>query len=174
MKNRVLCFLLAQGLSAQINTGSVAGTVQDASGALVPEAKVALTRVATNVERQTKTDQAGEFVVVGLEPGEYNLTISATGFKTLERKSLIVPTGERVPLIGLTLEVGGVSEVVSVTAQGGAVVQTQSAERAGLVTAAQLESLQILGRNPPSLVQLLPGVVLQSDPAQLARTIFFV
>ena len=167
-----ICLLpLAYG---QINTGSVAGTVQDSSGGLVPSAAVQLKLATTGLVRSAKTDNAGQFVIVGLEAGEYSLRIVASGFKALERSSVVVPTGERVPLTGLVLEVGAVNESVSVNAQAGAIVETQSSERAGLVTAAQLEQLQILGRNAPSLVQLVPGVVLQSDPAQLGRTIQFI
>jgi hypothetical protein len=158
----------------QINTGSVAGAVQDASGGRVPSANVELTQVATSLVRSAKTDHDGQFVIVGLEAGEYSLKIVAPGFKALERSPVVVPTGERVPLTGLVLQVGAVNESVSVNAQAGAIVETQSSERAGLVTASQLQQLQILGRNAPSLVQLIPGVVLQSDPAQLGRTIQFI
>jgi hypothetical protein len=148
--------------------------VRDTSGAVVPGATVHLVQVNTHLERTVKTDQAGDFVAVGMEPGEYTLRISANGFKTLERTGIVVPLGLRVPVPNLVLDVGGISETVSVTAEGGAIVQTQSAERAGLVTSTDLQQLQILGRNPPSLVQLVPGVVLQSDPSQLARSINYV
>src|SRR5215471_9548133 len=172
--SRVLpIMLLASFLSAQIYTGSIVGTVRDASGGVVPGATIRLVHFNTGLERTVKTDQAGDFVAVGMEPGEYTLRVSTAGFKTLERTGIVVPLGLRVAVPNLVLDVGGVAETVSVTA-GGALVQTQSAERAGLVTSSELQQLQILGRNPPSLVQLVPGVVMQSDPAQLARSINYV
>src|SRR5215467_7652028 len=120
---RLLPFvLLGSFLPAQIYTGSVVGTVRDTSGAVVPGATVHLVQVNTHLERTVKTDQTGDFVAVGMEPGEYTLRISANGFKTLERTGIVVPLGLRVPVPNLVLDVGGVSETVSVTA-GGALVQ---------------------------------------------------
>src|SRR5207244_1427536 len=97
----------------------------------------------------------------GVNPGEYSLTISSAGFKTLERTGIALIASERLSLGTLVLEVGAVQERVTVTAQG-ATVQTVSAERSAAITGSQVAGLLIRGRSVTSLMGLLPGVV---DPA---------
>ncbi|MFB3776487.1 MAG: carboxypeptidase regulatory-like domain-containing protein [Bryobacteraceae bacterium] len=163
-----LFLMLSISLDAQIITGSVAGTVVDPSGSRVPDATLTLVYLRDQRELRTSSSGTGDFVFSGLESGEYNLTVAKTGFKTLEQKSLVVITGQRLALGNLTLQVGGVSEVVSVTAERG-MVQTQSSERAGTVTGTQLEGLLTGSRSVPSLVYLLPGVVAAGDGQYLTR-----
>jgi len=159
-------------LYAQIITGSIAGTVVDPSELPVQGAKVSLTHSATGAQRETLTDVRGNFLFTGLAPGIYVLTVRQTGFKLLERSEVTLSAAERLSLGRLTLEVGEVAERVTVAAEA-ATVQTASAERAGLVSFAQVDALPIKGRNVTSLVQLLPGVVLLSDPELLSRTFSF-
>ncbi len=145
---------------AQIVTGSIVGTVADSSGAAVPEASVTLVQSATGLTRRTATDVAGNFALGGLDAGEFTLTVAKTGFKTVEEKGVRLATGERLALSRLVMEVGALSETISVIAQGGTVVQTQSAERSDLITSRQVEDLLVRGRNVTDLLQLVPGVVI--------------
>lgn len=155
--------------TAQISTGSIVGSVKDPSGLAVASAAIDLRQVATGRARRAASEGNGDFVFSGLEPGEYLLSITAPGFKKLERSEIKLATGERLNVGSAALELGGVSETVSVVEKGGAVVATQSAERSDVITGDQVSKLQILGRNVPALVQLLPGVVVTTQSAGLDR-----
>ncbi len=110
------------------------------------------------------TDESGNFVVSSVDPGEYALTVQAPGFKTFERKGIVLTASERLSAGVLSLELGNVEERITVTAQGAA-VQTASAERSAAITGTQVANLLIYGRSVSSLVALAPGVV---DPTGAA------
>jgi hypothetical protein len=160
----LLAFLCVSCLSAQTITGSITGSVKDSSGAAVAGARVKLVQAATGAEREEATNARGDFVVSNLPPGEYTLSVSQPGFKTVERKGLRLSASEILPA-DVVLEVGAVAETVTVTAQG-AVVQTASAERAGLVSSSQVENLLIRSRTVMGLLPLLPGVVDQGGGSE--------
>ena len=154
-----LCiFAGAMWAGAQSISGNITGTVTDASNLAVPGAEVTLTSTATNAERVTTTNQRGDFVFSTVNSGEYRLTVKAKGFRTLERQGVNLTASETIALPDLVLQVGALSEAVTVSAQG-ATVQTASSERAGVITSAQVDNVLIRGRNVMSLVGLLPGVV---------------
>ncbi|MBI4910919.1 MAG: carboxypeptidase regulatory-like domain-containing protein [Acidobacteria bacterium] len=148
-------------MNGQIVTGSIAGTVTDSSGASVPAASVTLRRGSTGATRNTTTDDAGNFTIGALEPGEYSIRAGKTGFKTAEQTGLQLTTGQRLSVGGLVLEVGAVTETIAVTASA-ANVQTVGADRGDLVDSRQIEDLMVRGRNVTDLMQLVPGVVMDS------------
>jgi hypothetical protein len=151
----------------QLVTGSILGVVKDPSGLAVGGAGITLTLDTTGRVREGKTNEQGDFVVTGLDGGDYTLRVSQQGFKTLERRKIQLATGDRLSLGELTLEIGTLAETVSVTADP-ALVQTRSAERADTVTSTQVQNLLIRGRNVMDLMQLLPGVVVGSQPQELS------
>ncbi|MCU0248297.1 MAG: carboxypeptidase regulatory-like domain-containing protein, partial [Bryobacter sp.] len=153
----------------QIVTGTIAGTVTDPSGLPVPSAQVTLVQPETGRERRTETNQAGDFVISGLDAGKYVLTIAGSGFKKYELRDINLPTGERLPLGELKLDIGQVTETISVAGRT-AVVQTQSAERADVITSSQVENLAIRGRNVQDLMSLMPGVVTGTEQEGLSST----
>jgi len=157
-----LCLLIAVAAAAQTITGTIIGSVKDPSGLAVAGASVTLTQAATGGQRQARTNEQGDFVFSSLQPGEYSVAVVSTGFKRYEKRGVVLSASETLPVGDLTLEVGAVAETVTVTAEG-AVVQTASAERSGLVTGSQVENLLIKGRNVHALLQLLPGVVDLAD-----------
>jgi hypothetical protein len=160
------------GLKAQIVTGSIAGTITDPSGSVIPGVSVTLLQVSTNSARHSVTDAAGVFLFGGLDGGEYNLTAAKPGFKTYEQKGLILSTGDRIALEHLVLDLGSVSETVSVTANA-ATVQTSSSERSDIISGKQIEDILVQGRNITDLVQLVPGVYLSATSATLGGTMSF-
>jgi hypothetical protein len=164
--------LLSGAASGQIITGSISGSVADPSGLAVAAAEITLTQPATGLVRRAASDVAGAFVFPGLEAGEYNLSISKPGFKRSETKGLHLTSGQRLAAGPFTLDVGATSETITVRAESAA-VQTQSAERASVVTSAQIDGLLIQGRNPTSLVGLLPGVVVTQETQALDRDTIF-
>ncbi|MEW5978273.1 MAG: carboxypeptidase regulatory-like domain-containing protein [Acidobacteriota bacterium] len=166
----VLAILACPCSQAQIVTGTITGTITDSSGSLVPNAEVSLLNSATGRERKTQTNERGDFVLVGLDAGTYSLTVRIPGFKKHEVTNIVLATGERLALGNLQLELGNLSEELSVTAEAGAVVQTQSAERSDVITNTQIENLLIRGRNVKDLVSLLPGVVATGSADDLSSS----
>ncbi|MEO7652675.1 MAG: carboxypeptidase-like regulatory domain-containing protein, partial [Bryobacteraceae bacterium] len=161
--------LSAASLLAQTIAGSIVGSVKDPSGLAVGGAEIRVVQPATGISRQAlSSGERGDFSLPSLPPGEYSLTVKAQGFKSLEQKSLKLSASETLPVGDLVLEVGSVSETVTVTAQG-AVVQTASSERSGVITGSQVENIQIRGRNVMGLLSLMPGVVPPAEPDSVTR-----
>src|SRR5713226_5145765 len=121
---------LALPCAAQSVTGSIFGTVQDASGQVAPGATVTVTNVATSSTLKQMTDERGDFTLNGLLPGTYSLLVMKAGFKQFGQSGIELTAGERRSVGALTLQLGAVSETVTVTAVT-ADVQTVSSERSG-------------------------------------------
>jgi hypothetical protein len=165
----LLVFLaLAQPVLAQIITGAITGTVTDPSGSRVPDAAVTITNAIDKLERKATTNTNGDFVITGLDGGQYDLRVAKQGFSAQEQKGINLITGQRLALNQITLQVGSMTEVISVTAQA-AIVQTQSSEHSATVTTSQLEGLAVASRMVSSLIYLLPGVVNAGDSQYLNR-----
>lgn len=142
----------------QVNTATILGTVTDASGAAAPGATVAVTHTATQATQTVQTDEGGSYALERLPIGEYTLTAKAAGFKVSERKNIRVDATNRVK-IDVTLEVGGVTE--SVTVEGGApLVSTQNTEMGIVIGEEQVRNLPLNGRNFSQLIALEPGAVV--------------
>jgi hypothetical protein len=150
---------LAGPASAQITTGTVTGTVHDAQGGVVPGATVTL----ISETKQTKTapvvtNEAGDYVFPNVTPDVYTVEVTMDGFKTLRRAGVQVSGGDRVAVGNQTLEVGGASETVNVTAEA-AIVQSQSGERSFAVTTTEIANLPINHGNFALVAAFTPGVV---------------
>jgi hypothetical protein len=145
-------------VSAQITTGTVAGTVKDAQGGVVPGATVTLVSEARGTKlAPVTTNETGSYVIPNVTADTYTVEISMDGFKTVRRQGINVSGGDRVAVPALTLEVGGATETVNVTAEA-ALVQSQSAERSFAISTEQIENLPINHGNFTSVTQLTPGV----------------
>lgn len=153
---------------ATVATGSVQGTILDPKGAVVSIAKVTITSKNTGQKITPAVTSAGEYNSGPVIPGEYVLRVEASGFKTLE-KALTVQLGVVTPG-SVTLELGVATELVIVEASA-IQVNTEQATVQGIVTAQQIESLPINGRNFLDLAQLEPGVQIQDgnnfDPTKV-------
>jgi hypothetical protein len=161
MKHRLgsLLVVLVGGLvHGQSTSSTMTGSVSDSSGGMIAGASVRVTLTSTGAVREIETDTSGTFVLSALTPGVYDLSVGKSGFKRAERKSVNLPPNERLAVPGIQLEIGAISDVVSVTAEGTA-VQTESAERSGLVTSGQIQNLTVINRDFSALISLLPGVV---------------
>lgn len=150
--------LLGARLCAQKPTGSILGIVTDPSGAVVPAAAVTVTNRTTQATIKLKTTPAGAYTASSLPPGEYEVRVEATGFKT----ALVEVTVEvgRVTAVEVRLEVGRITEIVSVEARPVAVNPVETSLE-GLVTGDLIRNLPLNGRNFLDLGQLEPGVQLQ-------------
>ena len=154
----LLALAFASLASAQSVSGTIAGTVRDASSLAVSGAAITLTDTSTALERNETSNEQGDFIFSSVPPGSYQLVIKFQGFKTLQRDDVQLTASERLSLGTLVLAVGSAEQKIEVTAQGTA-VQTESSEHSAVLTAAQLQNLMVRGRNVTSMVKVLPGVV---------------
>ncbi|MCA2962404.1 MAG: TonB-dependent receptor [Acidobacteriaceae bacterium] len=152
-----LAFSLA--LLAQVDTGSISGTVRDAGGQLVPAAKVKFRNAAMGLTLEAATNTEGIYVSPPLRPGEYIVEVEAGGFERAAR-SLQLAVSERVSL-DFQLKVGSVNTTVDVVATA-AVLQTESATLSNLRGERQIKDLPLNGRNFANLIGLAAGAM----PAQ--------
>ncbi len=148
-------------LFCQVVTATLTGTITDASGAVVPNASVTVTQVSTGTSRTTHTNDSGVYSVPYLNPGAYQVSIEASGFKkfTQENVALDVSTVARVDAV---LSPGSLSETVEVTSAPPA-LQTESAEVARNFGTQTVRELPIANRNFQALAGLVAGV---SPPVQ--------
>ena len=137
------------------NTGTIAGTVTDATNAVVNSATVTLTDTATKNARSATTNEAGRYIFVDVAPGTYELTVGKQGFST-SKTQVTVQVGSSTTA-NLTLQVGGSNVVVEVTAAGNE-LQTMNATVGNTITSAALDALPSIGRDVSSFVELQPGV----------------
>ena len=162
MRKGVLGFLIAatlfpQLVAAQAVTGTIHGTVTDASGAILPGATVTLTHMETGRTRVVVADPTGEFTAPSLPTGTYSLTAELQGFKTISISDIRLGVDQRLRF-GVKLEVGTVSETVTVVGTS-PLVQTSSSELGTTVNEEQIRQLPLNGRNFVSLTRTVPGVV---------------
>src|SRR5437588_5255476 len=152
--------VLAQGI-----TGTILGTVKDAQGVGIPGATVTITSESRKtVSPPVITNTAGDFVVPNVTADTYTVQIEMSSFRTLRREHIEVNPGARVGLGTLTIEVGGVSETVTVTAES-PIVQTASGERSFTIATESVSNLPLANRSYDALLALAPGV--NSQPGNL-------
>ncbi len=145
--------------AAQITTGTVAGTVKDAQGGVVPGATVVLVSEGKGTRSApVVTNAQGDYVLANVTADTYTVEVTMEGFKTINRTGIKVSGGDRVAVPAMTLEVGGATETVNVKAEA-AMVQAQSGERSFSIATEQVENLPIQHSNFTSLTSLTPGVV---------------
>src|SRR5437660_10109060 len=142
--------------SAQVLYGSIVGTVLDQANAAVPKAMVRVTNTSTGLSRQAATDDAGYYSVQNLIEGTYDLSVTASGFRTLTQKSVNILINN-VTRVDVKLEVGSVSESVTVEASA-ALLQTSKTDVNVNLEARAIGDLPLSGyRNFQSLINLVPG-----------------
>src|SRR5712664_1764790 len=155
----LLMTLLAMGswsAFAQVDRGVMVGRVLDASGAVVPKAIVTVTNKATGVPLTTPVNDAGEYQVLSLIPGTYSVKVTAEGFESALRDSVVVHLQDRISL-EFTLKVGSVNQEVLVTG-GEPLLQTQTADVGNVVDVQRVNDLPLNGRRYADLALLEPGV----------------
>jgi Carboxypeptidase regulatory-like domain/TonB dependent receptor-like, beta-barrel len=142
----------------QAGRGGISGTVTDSSGAIIPNAMVEITNVATNVHAQMKTSSAGVYAISALIPGIYRVTVSQQGFQKAVREGVPVEV-DRITTINVMLQVGSTTQTVTVTATAAALLNTTNSTVGQLISRKTLESVPLNGRDALLLVQLSPGVI---------------
>ncbi len=140
----------------QTHTVTVRGLVKDGSGAVVSNAIVSVTNVNQARHWDTRTGDAGEYVVVQIPPGEYALAVSAAGFKNYERKGLVLQVAQTAEL-DVSLEIGALGESVQVTAAT-PLIEPGSSFLGEVITGRSVEALPLATRDLNQLVALAPGI----------------
>jgi hypothetical protein len=164
------CLMLSLTVFGQttISTGSIVGTVTDPQGAVVDGARIAITNIATAQTLTVTSNSAGAFNSGALVPGNYKVQVSAKGFSSVSQ-NITVQVGNTASF-NPKLQIGQESQIIEV--QGSEVqVNTEQATVQGVLTASQIESLPVNGRNFLDLAQLEPGVQIQDgtnfDPTKV-------
>lgn len=149
-------------LAGQTETGSLTGVVTDQQGAAIAGARAKLTSTATASAHEASTDEHGNFSFNAILPGNYSLIIEQAGFKKYEKTNVNLQPSDHLALGNIQLDVGAVSDVVTVTAEG-ALVQTASSERSGIITDEQVQHLTVINRDFTFLASLQPGIVANTS-----------
>lgn len=165
-----LVFLLLVDASAwaQITTNAtITGTVTDSTGALIPQATIAISNQQTGVERRSQSNSDGNYIVPELPAGLYTLTVTAQGFQTF-READIGLSAAQVTTTNVVLKVGKVETTVDVVASTVA-VQTKTPEISHEVTGEQMATLPLNGRSYVSLSVLMPGATNVNPDQSIAQ-----
>jgi hypothetical protein len=152
----VLVMCMPSRVWAQFETAAVVGTVQDATGAVVAGAKVTLTNVNTGVNATATTDASGHYEFFTVRIGTYVVTAEKSGFSLALADNVQVSIGTR-RRVDLSLQVGGLSETVNVSA-GTDVLDTDTSQRSQTIRGDDLRRLPVLNREYSSLALLTTGV----------------
>jgi hypothetical protein len=143
--------------SAQLTTGTIEGTVADQTGGFLPGAEVTIKNVETGLVRTVFTSDRGRFEAPNLPVGEYEVTVSLSGFTTSVRRGIDLAVGRTV-LLTFSLQVGTLQQEMIVTAAT-PLVETSSATVSNLIDAKKVQDLPLVNRDLTQLTFLQPGVV---------------
>jgi outer membrane receptor protein involved in Fe transport len=153
----LLLFVCASGLLGQDITGSISGTVTNASGAGVPGAKVTATATDQNqIVRTINSDSSGNYSAPLLAVGKYSISVEANGFKKSTQTDIALNVNDQLT-VNIRLEVGEVRQEVTVQATPIA-VELQSSVQNTVVSGTQISEIPLVTRNYVQLVALMPGV----------------
>jgi hypothetical protein len=157
----LLVLIVASTALAQEFRGSISGRVTDAGGAALPNAKVSVTNQATNSAFSTTTNDGGDYSILFLIPGSYSLSVEATGFKKSIRQGIEVRVADKLDL-EIKLEVGGVSESVSITSEA-SLLDTTTGSAGQVIDRRRISELPLSDGNPFVLTRLAPGIAYTGD-----------
>ena len=132
------------------------GRVTDQQGALVAGASVTVVAENTKVKQTTTTNEQGSWVVRFLNPGAYRIMVSSPGFKTAERRGVVLQTAD-MKQIDMTLEIGQLNETVTVTSEA-PLIDTSAATAGTVVENEAITEIPVMSRIPFQLASLSPGV----------------
>jgi Carboxypeptidase regulatory-like domain len=152
----VVIWCVSPAALAQQGTAQISGKVTDEQGAVLPGVAIVVTNEATGVFRELISSGEGTYVAAQLVPGTYSVVARLPGFRTGERRGLILQVGTTLT-INLSLAVGGLEETITVAGQS-PMVDTTSARVGGNIGTAELSELPAMNRNYFAAVALLPGV----------------
>ena len=155
----MVCLGSVPGLSQAI-TGSFSGQVLDQSGAIIPKANITLTNQDTREARKTISNDSGFFTFASVLPGTYSVGIEAKGFKTWKQNGLPLNAGDSRKVAGIAMEVGAVTESVTVQTESLEIATTDNGEHSSLLSENDIKRLSVQSRELSELIKMLPGVTV--------------
>ena len=172
MKRRIVLALCLTGLlssPAFAQTGQINGVVTDNTGAIVPGVTIKAQEVATGLSRDTVSGVDGRYTFTSLRPTTYNITAELQGFRTSQRKGLLLQANENLT-VNFSIEVGSLSETLTVTGESPTVDVTSSV-LSEVVDQKRIVELPLNGRDAAKLTTLVAGMVLQAVDQESGKTI---
>jgi hypothetical protein len=143
-------------VTASAQTAEMTGRITDATGAVIPGAQIEIRNIDTGVVLPVESNETGYYSAPLLPPGSYQITVKRQGFRPMTRSGIRLEV-QQVARVDFTLEVGDVAEAIEVTGSA-PLVSTEEASLATTVDHQKINQLPLNGRNPFSLVTLVPGV----------------
>ncbi|MEK7407671.1 MAG: carboxypeptidase regulatory-like domain-containing protein [Acidobacteriota bacterium] len=160
---RVFIALLASlPLLAQNPYGRITGRITDSAGALAPGASVRAVNLDTNVTASAASNEEGNYEVLNLNPGRYQIAVELQGFKRYERGPIELRVGD-VLSIDVALELGAIAESVTVTTEA-PLLESATASLGQVIDNRRIQDLPLPGASPMYLTQLTPGIVSTNPP----------
>jgi hypothetical protein len=150
-----LLFVLGTA-NAQFKAG-IQGTVTDSNGGLVPDAKITLAEADTGKTWEATSNDEGFYRISALAPGSYTVTIEKPGYKKSVLEKVTVGA-ENVQGLNIVLEIGDITASVTITDEATSQLETENANVAKGITAAEIKRLPQVGRDPYELARLTPGI----------------
>src|SRR6202790_1882425 len=166
-----ICVLAAIGIwgagqaYAQVAGATLTGTVKDPSGAVVPNAQVSITDIDTSVSRSVSSNAAGLYTAPNLLPGNYELRVTSTGFRTQVERGITLTVGAQQQL-DITMQVGQITQTVEITTEA-PTVELTSSELSATVNSTTVRELPLNGRSWTDLANLQPGVVAATSHTKI-------
>ncbi|HTP34720.1 MAG TPA: TonB-dependent receptor [Candidatus Acidoferrales bacterium] len=145
-------------LHAQVNTGTITGTVTDSSGSAIPNVKVTAVQTDTNFQSTAVTNAEGLYRIQSLQPGSYRITFEAAGFKRYVQVGLDLTVGSVLP-VNVKLEVGQLTESIQVSAQG-TLLETETSSTGSLTEGETLYKMPLYQRYVLNTLNLNPGMTM--------------
>jgi len=158
----VVLLLLSSAAFGQQLTGSLQGTVNDQTGAVIPDAKIELANDASGDVRRAVSNGEGRFAITAVPPGSYTLTVTAASFSTWQLKGIAINQGDERTIANIALTVGTVAEKVEISTSAGEVAQMDSGEVSTNLNQDFVNNIAITGRDAGELLKIMPGMAINN------------
>ncbi len=166
----LLALLLSVSAFGQVTRSTLTGQITDPSGAIIPNAKIAITNTDTGTKTNVTSNSAGDYTVPFLQPGPYSITVVSPGFKAFIHEGITLET-EQTVTENIKLSLGQVSETVTINGDA-PLVDTATASTGQTLTAEEVEDLPSNGRSPLGFAHLEYGAVAKGKHSESQTTPF--
>ena len=151
LKASALCVLSLSSILFGQTSGSISGTVTDASGAVVVGVMVKATDLATNAAKSAETNSSGAYSITNLAPGVYNVVMEKIGFKTNSFDDTSLTVAQAL-VMNAQIPVGSVTEVMEVNGSAASLIETETSQLSTFIDSKTMNDLPLLTRNAYELV----------------------
>src|SRR6266496_2376593 len=145
-------------VNAQQTSATLNGTVVDATGAVIPGAKINLKNQASGDMRNTVSNGDGYFTFAAIPPGRYTLNVSKDGFSSWELKDVVLESADKRLVTGITLKPSTTNETITVEGTAGEITPVDSGEKSTTINEHILNNVAIVGQNAAEFIKIMPGM----------------